>query len=125
MLEWLVHLSICLIDNDFIDGSRICIFFENCQDIQVASQILQNLTDLDKMLMERIQFCEINEVNLSKEDSLIIIYNPNNIESIHPETLEDVQAICFHGALRNIPIIMTNPSLIATAWNDYGARRPL
>ena len=29
------------------------------------------------------------------------------------------------GALRNLPVVLINPMLISTAWNDFGARSPL
>jgi hypothetical protein len=54
-----------------------------------------------------------------------LIFNPDNVISTRRELLEDIQAICFHAALREVPVIMINPNLIATAWNDFGFRSPL
>ena len=73
----------------------------------------------------RISVSPICDIGLSIKDQVFVIFNPDNLSSARPELLEDVQAICFHGALRKVPVVIINPCLIATAWNDYGPRSPL
>ena len=131
MMEWIIHLCKDLLETE-VKESRLRVFMEDGATVQLASTTLCRLFEKDpkmlKLLKKRVKFNVISQVDdFSPHDSLFIVVNPNNIMSSNPASslLEDVQAICFHGALRNIPTIMTNPSLIATAWNDYGAKSPL
>ena len=39
--------------------------------------------------------------------------------------MEEVEAISFNGAYHNRPVVLVNPVLIATAWNDFGAKEPM
>ena len=125
MLKWLVLLARDLLESPQ-DHSRVHVFIESDQDISSARNILEEMTKTQEIdLRDRIIFSNMNYVDLTKKDKLIIIYNPDNLLSSRRELLEDVQAICFHGALKKIPVVMTNPILIATAWNDFGPRSPL
>jgi hypothetical protein len=90
-----------------------------------------NLTSAD--IRNCISISPLSDIHLKKNDRLIIVCNPNNVivsssneaSAIIPTNIpEVVQSLCFHSALRNIPIVIINPNLMATAWNDYGAREP-
>ena len=72
----------------------------------------------------RVVVSIMEEIEVDDEDSAVIIYEPNNLQSSHKDLLELVEGICFHGALKKIPLLMINPSLYSTAWNDYGVQRP-
>lgn len=73
----------------------------------------------------RIDVSSMSDTSLAKHDRMYLLYNPDNVISNRLDLLDDVQAICFHGALKKIPVLMINPSLISTAWNDFGPRSPL
>jgi hypothetical protein len=65
--------------------------------------------------LSKIHISPISDVHLQEKDSVLVIFNPDNMHSCeHPDLLEDVQALCFHAALRNIPVVLINPQLIAT-----------
>ena len=131
MIEWVILFCKHLLEGDDRAPlySRLRVFMEDDAQIEAASAILTKMFGNQGSKQKKcVKFNKMSEVDdFSPEDTLFIIVNPNNIVSsnITSTLLEDVQAICFHGALRNIPTIMTNPSLIATAWNDYGPMSPL
>ena len=65
--------------------------------------------------LNRVHISPISDVHLRDSDSTLVIFNPDNMHSCeHPDLLEDVQALCFHAALRKIPVILINPQLMAT-----------
>jgi hypothetical protein len=89
---------------------------------------------------DSINFCGIDDQNLRGDEDMIIIVNPNNIEVLlfrlpfssmpdplifvfqilnRHDLLEKVEALCFISALREIPVVIINPELIATAWNSF------
>jgi hypothetical protein len=87
-----------------------------------------NEATMPRIERNRIGISPYSDTYLHKDDKLIIMFNPNNIivsGNTSIDILDEVQALSFHGALRNIPVVIINPNLIATAWNDYGARTPL
>jgi hypothetical protein len=83
------------------------------------------ISNLTATVHNRIDVSSMTDMSLTKHDRMYVIFNPDNVMSNRLDLLEDVQAICFHGALKKIPVLMINPSLIATAWNDFGPRPPL
>ena len=65
--------------------------------------------------LSKIHISPISDVHLRDTDSILLIFNPDNMHSCeHPDLLEDVQALCFHAALRKIPVVLINPQLMAT-----------
>lgn len=65
--------------------------------------------------LSKVHISSISDVHLRDSDSILVIFNPDNMHSCeHPDLLEDVQALCFHAALRKIPVILINPQLMAT-----------
>ena len=57
-----------------------------------------------------------------------VIFGVNNLacagSSSGSSLLEEVEALCFHAALRNVPVVLINPVLVSTA-SDSGARDSL
>lgn len=70
--------------------------------------------------LSKVHISSISDVHLRDSDSILVIFNPDNMHSCeHPDLLEDVQALCFHAALRKIPVILINPQLMATGKKHY------
>jgi hypothetical protein len=57
----------------------------------------------------------------------MVIFQPDNVVQADREVnlLEEIQALCFHAALRGIPVVLINPSLMSTSWSDSGAQDAL
>jgi hypothetical protein len=101
--------------------SNVHLFIQNDLDIAFAEEVLRKYP----ISHGRINISNFTDFEIDKNDGVFIIYNPDNLVSNSVEILEAVEAICFNSALKNIPVLITNPTLIATAWNDYGPRSPL
>lgn len=125
MFNWLLLMTRELLDDEF---TQIRIFVDQedsrnkCIEVLEEMASVVNKTDVVK---PRIKISSTSDINLRKADKLIVIYSPDNVLYDRPQLLEEVQAICFHGALRKIPVVMVNPNLVSTAWSDYGPRAPL
>jgi hypothetical protein len=80
----------------------------------------------NKKVKGEICVSSISGGDVQDEDNLLILYKPDNINSIDRSDLflEHVEALCFNAALRQIPVVLINPNLIATAWSAYGPQRP-
>jgi hypothetical protein len=150
MLKWLLLTSINLLD-DSDENSNVHIFIDKtpdvirCQELwmEIVNESTRNIlsrgeiSDDDKSdeikkeeeylnKLSKIHISSISDVHLQDQDTILVIFNPDNMVACeHENLLEDVQALCFHAALRKIPVVLINPQLMATAWNDYGARTPL
>jgi len=59
-----------------------------------------------------------------KTPRAFVIFHPNNVLKSNSTSslLEEVEALCFHAALRGIPVVLINPTLVSTAWSDCGLR---
>jgi hypothetical protein len=126
MLYLLIKYALRLFDDsDSEKNEVITIFFERYDDILKAKAIFSDILLRNSKENKRLHFSKIDDFSLYNGNSLFIIYNPDNIDTYRKDLLEDVEAICFHGALNKIPTIMINPTLIATAWNNFGPRPPL
>ena len=58
----------------------------------------------------------------------MVIFQPDNVVQAtgrEINLLEEIQALCFHAALRAIPVVLINPSLMSTSWSDSGAQDAL
>jgi len=150
MLKWLLLTSINLLD-DSDENSNVHVFIDKtadvirCQELwmEIVNESTRNILIRGELLEEeksdeikkeeeylnklsKIHISSISDVHLQDLDSILVIFNPDNMVACeHENLLEDVQALCFHAALRKIPVVLINPQLMATAWNDYGARTPL
>lgn len=61
---------------------------------------------------------------LATGSRILFIFAPSNLFVKDPSTkLEDIQALCFHGALSEVPIVIANPSLLASGWGDGDVSR--
>ena len=81
------------------------------------NKINKDLKEKAKYLnkLSKVHISPISDVHLRDTDSILLIFNPDNMHSCeHPDLLEDVQALCFHAALRKIPVVLINPQLMAT-----------
>eukprot|EP01038_Epipyxis_sp_PR26KG_P009089 gene9089-12259_t len=118
---------------DFLDDKIVChVSTHNKFNFERNSNSNSNDNDnidhdIEKLNSRFIISYTTNEY-IYNDDEMYIIFCPDNIKVINDsesDLLESVQTICFHGALRCVPVLMINPLLIATAWNNYGARTPL
>lgn len=65
--------------------------------------------------LKKIKISPCSDIHLQDSDSILLIFNPNNMYHCeHANILGEVQALCFHAALRKIPVVLVNPQLIAT-----------
>ena len=86
-------------------------------DIKDSDRINQEIKEKKDYLkkLNKIHISPISDVHLRDTDSILVIFNPDNMHTCeHPDLLEDVQALCFHAALRKIPVVLINPQLMAT-----------
>lgn len=129
LLKWLVLLAEMMLD----DRIKIVYVFLSCgDDVSRCKQLI--IDEFSSATLEnRIQFRSINETStedistdIIRNEALYLINEPDNVyDNGNPEILEHVQTICFHAALRSIPVIITNPTLVSTSWNDFGPRNSL
>eukprot|EP01041_Mallomonas_annulata_P007607 gene7607-15584_t len=131
LFKWLLLLAHSLCDEEF---TQIRVFVDKKEDCDRCNIIWDEMVDENNKLhtkskrkqeRNKVGISLTSDINLDVSDKLIIIYNPDNVYQDSPNLLDEVQALCFHGALREIPIILINPNLVATAWNDFGAQSPL
>jgi hypothetical protein len=142
MLKWLLLMAINLID-DNDDDSNVHVFIDKsadvikCQDIwidivtnsttsvpELSSNDIGKERNMTKEKIDRnnyinklskIHISPISDIHLQDKDTILVIFNPDNQYACeHPHLLEDVQALCFHAALRKIPVVLINPQLMAT-----------
>jgi hypothetical protein len=122
MFKWLVLLAKNLLDDEF---TQIRIFVDTSNDIELCNHLWEEILLNDptynsysksKLLQfkNRISISLTSDLHLKITDKLFIVFNPDNIYQDRSNLLDEVQAICFHSALRNIPIIFVNPNLMAT-----------
>ena len=130
MLKWLLLTAVNLFDDEF---QYVHIFIDKTDDVlkcqEIWKDLVRNVTtpinrtdaatsavDYERFL-EKIKISSITDIDLSEKATIFLIYNPDNIYSCeHENLLEEVQALCFHAALRKLPVILINPTLMATAW---------
>lgn len=107
-LEWLLLMSYKLLNEEF---TCIHIFIDeyykqklNLLWEEKLLQLYSQGTDKNLPLLEkerqRIRISSLSDSHLTKEDKLIMLFNPNNIVEYEGSTvnvLEEVEAICFHG----------------------------
>ena len=120
-IKWLLLLVQRMIDDDI---NKIHILIDAKYDLDYSRSLLSEMKFQD----HQITISRIVDDFLCPDDKMLVIFNPNNVmETVVSDRslLEDVQAICFHSSLRNIPVVIINPVMIATAWNNFGARPPL
>lgn len=126
MFNWLLLMTQSLLDEEF---TQIRLFIDQEESRNKCIEVLDEITNASSSTKAtsspRIRISSTSDINLRKADKLIVIYSPDNVIYDRPQLLEEVQAICFHGALRKIPVVMVNPNLVSTAWSDYGPRTPL
>jgi hypothetical protein len=136
MLKWLLLLAVNLLDDEF---DRVHVFIDKTEDLlkcrEIWTDLVNNITatpttngelpvlqvpiDRDSFA-QKIQISSISDIDLTEKRTVFLIFNPDNMVSCeHPDLLEDVQALCFHAALRKQPVILINPCLMATAWCVY------
>ena len=96
----------------FMDSSALSTF-NSIPKTQTSTQIQATLLSVDK--------------DISNKDKLFIIFRPSNRDYFESNAdltcrnvLEDVQVICFHSALKKIPVLIIDPLLVSTTWNKYG-----
>ena len=71
-----------------VDGStEQTVSFKNESEIPIKWDLNENMTGLE----------------VDDEDSAVIIYEPNNLQSSHKDLLELVEGICFHRCIKNFP----------------------
>lgn len=115
ILKWLLLLAHEMLDSQ-INGVRL--FIDDPSDLEKCNVILKNLRNQTKLnvgesTFDKIALSGITDTNIRQGDGLYIIYNPNNIYSPNnPNVLEEVQALCFHAALKKIPVLLINPILM-------------
>ena len=133
MLKWLLLTAVNLFDDEF---QHVHIFIDKTDDVlkcqEIWKDLVRNVTtptngtngidtasttnDYERFL-EKIKISSITDMDLSEKATIFLIYNPDNIYNCeHENLLEEVQALCFHAALRKLPVILINPTLMATAW---------
>ena len=134
MLRWLLLTCENLADDEI---NRIHLFVDGASNRRKCAHLWEEMiTDYCKnpssgsisgikRFKQNITISTYNDESLDKNAKLIIIFKPDNIFSETDDILDQVQAICFHGALRKIPTIIINPNLVATAWNNCGPRAPM
>lgn len=135
MLKWLLLTAVNLLDEEF---SRIHLFIDKTDDVlkcqEIWSELVTNITATAAAtaaaagveqpvdandFAQKIQISSISDIDITEKRTIFLIFNPDNMISCeHPNLLEDVQALCFHAALRKQPVIMINPCLMATAWYE-------
>lgn len=126
-MEWLLLTARYLITQEF---TAIHIFIDRKYDILRCHSLWKDLsaTQIENVenLHERIQISYTDEFKVFDSDKLFIIFSPDNIYTAHQSNVvEDCQTLCFHASLHSIPVILINPMLMATSWNDYGPQIPL
>eukprot|EP01039_Chlorochromonas_danica_P010092 gene10092-11172_t len=73
------------------------------------------LIDDDQLIISNLE----DTCFLATGSRILFIFAPSNLFVKDPSAkLEDIQALCFHGALSEVPIVMANPSLMASGWGD-------
>lgn len=117
-VEWLNAFALEMLDQEF---TKIRIFmdsmyltaFQAIPKSLSSAQIQTSILAADKQI--------------SNKDKLFIIFRPSNRNYFESESsttcknnLEDVQAICFHSSLKKIPVVIIDPALVSTMWNQYG-----
>ena len=132
MLKWLLLTAVNLFDDEF---QHVHIFIDKTDDVlkcqEIWKELVANVTtpingtdtatataavDYERFL-EKIKISSISDLDLSEKATIFLIYNPDNIYNCeHENLLEEVQALCFHAALRKLPVLLINPTLMATAW---------
>lgn len=143
MIQWLIHTSYLLFD-EYID--TVCIFVNDLDDIERCSKSMNDLKSLQStndnhrqgkieinLLSDQTMFYQNNyrditstQKQLKNPSSIYILHCPDNIFcEDNPYVLEHIEGICFQAAIDKIPIVIINPNLISTAWNDYGMTPPM
>jgi len=133
LVEFIVLTASLLVDDEF---ERIHVFIDDkynvtkwnrlCDDILAGDRTSNSQLARPAVLNRNIVISTMDDRSISALDSLFIIFNPDNLcHSNSREMLENVQALCFHASLQKKPVVMFNPRLVATAWNNYGPRSPM
>jgi len=94
--------------------------------ISIYGQSVDN--NFDKINAFTLQNRSLDFGDMKKQNRLFIICEPDNIycaDSSSANVLEAVQGICLHASLRSVPVVLINPNLVATSWNDYRAQTPM
>jgi hypothetical protein len=125
-LDYLIYFANFMIDEEFksirlfMDTSHADTFNQRLKDF-----VMNN--ECEKDLCKVISVSPINDLSLKKDDCLYAIFCPDNTLTPYVDDgkniLEEVQVLCFHAAMRKIPMILINPRLIATGNYDKGMFR--
>ena len=129
LVEFIVLTACMLVDDEF---ERIHIFIDDKYNVTKWNRLCDEILGGDRtinskpVLNRHIVISAMDDTSVSTLDSLFVIFNPDNLcHSNSREMLENVQALCFHASLQKKPVVMFNPRLVATAWNDFGPRSPM
>lgn len=140
--------TICMFLNDENDVNKCRQIWSHLLDLScdrsdvknpLNMNSIGNLNDLldsnmNSFNKSRVMIFSISENSFNEcekdlnDKSLFIICQPDNIyTSCNPHVLEHIQTLCLHSSLRSRPvsIVMINPQLMSTAWNDYGMTTPM
>ena len=127
IISWILLTAQLLLNQEF---TNIHVFMDNKYDLDKCNMILKSINNT---VSNRIHISYIDGESIHSDSNLFLVFNPDNIlNSYHSKegtssanVLEECQSLCFHAALRSIPVVMINPMLIATSWNDVEPRAPL
>ena len=135
IISWVLLTAQLLINQEF---KSIQVFMDSKYDLENCKIILKRINDTignTENVFDRIRISYIDGESIHSDSNLFLVFNPDNISNnLSPQAqgttaslnvLEECQSLCFHAALRSIPVVMINPMLIATSWNDLEPRAPL
>lgn len=135
IISWVLLTAQLLINQEF---KSIHVFMDSKYDLENCKIILKRINDTignNENIFDRIRISHIDGESIHSDSNLFLVFNPDNIlNNLSPQAqgttaslnvLEECQSLCFHAALRSIPVVMINPMLIATSWNDLEPRAPL
>lgn len=110
-IKFLILLVSELLDNKFL---HIRIFIDE-DIIPYCQSMVQCLS-----LTDRIHISGITQANQNyhENDSLYIVFQPNNI--LYRTHNDDVQLIAFRSAINRVPIVLVNPQLVSSSWSGNG-----
>lgn len=123
MIEYVILLGNLLSDDEF---KQIHIFIDDKYNIQKWKDVYDDMINNKHIYLEQIAnygkksilISSIDDRCIDDKDDLYVIFNPDNIYKTNinndKNLIEELQALCFHASLKNKPVIMINPKLVAT-----------
>jgi len=140
-LEFLLTYSRMLLDDDLTHvhvfvGDRYNLEYTQALWSEMAHRMTGDDVEAARKLGEKLSITPISDSYLPSFDDrksrrkkdkagalqarAFVLFEPNNLAQTNTTVnlLEEVEALCFHAALRKIPVVMINPVLVTGAWGD-------